>query len=416
MKVLVIGSGGREFAICRKLKASALVDEVYCAPGNPGMKNIDVHSVEIQENDFEALAMFAKQHAITWTMVGPEDALADGIVDYFTRVGLKIIGPDKQAAQLESSKDFALKFMQKFHIPTAQHQTCTSMEEVDAVLAQTSYPTVIKEDGLAGGKGVFIVENQKEALKVLATLKVSPQTPVIFEEYLEGPEYSIFVLLNQKSYQILPVAQDHKKIFDHDRGPNTGGMGAYSPVPQFDSTAFERTVKEIVDPTINGIHTMNFNYTGIIYIGIIMTTNGPKVIEYNVRLGDPETQVVLPRIKNDFGKLLTQCVDQEVMEHVEFENQAYVNVVLAAKGYPQNYVKGQLLPTFTVQNRGMIDYANVTVDDQGRLVGNGGRILSVIGIGDSIKEAQTNAYQILNDSPISQTYYRHDIANRAIQE
>ena len=193
-------------------------------------------------------------------------------------------------------------------------------------------------------------------------------------------------------------------------------MGAYSPVPQFDQADFDRTVNEIVEPTINGIHAMGFNYTGIIYIGIIMTANGPKVIEYNVRFGDPETQVVLPRIKNDFGKLLTQCVDQEVMEHVEFENQAYVNVVLAAKGYPRNYVKGQLLPTFIVQNRGMIDYANVTVDDQGRLVGNGGRILSVIGIGDSIKEAQTNAYQILNDSPISQTYYRHDIANRAIQE
>ena len=290
------------------------------------------------------------------------------------------------------------------------------MEEVDAVLAQTSYPTVIKEDGLAGGKGVFIVESQKGALKVLATLKVSPQTPVIFEEYLDGPEYSIFVLLNQKSFQILPVAQDHKKIFDHDRGPNTGGMGAYSPVPQFDQAAFDRTVKEIVEPTINGIHTMCFNYTGIIYIGIMMTANGPKVIEYNVRLGDPETQVVLPRIKNDFGKLLTECVDQEVLDPIEVNPQAYVNVVLAAKGYPQNYVKGQLLPDFEIQGQGMIDYANVAVDDQERLVGNGGRILSVIGIGDSIKEAQANAYEILSNHPVSQTYYRHDIANRAVQK
>lgn len=416
MRILVIGSGGREFAICRKLKASALVDEVYCAPGNSGMKSIGVHSVEIQENDFKALAAFAKQHAIAWTMVGPEDALADGIVDYFTEHGLKIIGPDKEAAQLESSKDFALRFMQKFQIPTAQYQTYTSMEDVNTALAQHSYPLVIKEDGLAGGKGVFIVENQKEALKVLATLKVSSQTPVIIEEYLEGPEYSIFVLLNQKSFQILPIAQDHKKIFDHDRGPNTGGMGAYSPVPQFSDDDFKQTVKEIVEPTVNGIHSMNFNYTGIIYIGIMMTANGPKVIEYNVRLGDPETQVVLPRIKNDFGKLLTQCVDQETIDPVEFENQAYVNVVLAAKGYPQNYVKGQLLPTFALQNRGMIDYANVAVDDQGRLVGNGGRILSVIGIGASIKEAQANAYQILSDNPIPQTYYRRDIANRAVQK
>lgn len=416
MKVLVIGSGGREFAICRKLKTSALIDEVYCAPGNPGMERIGVHPVEIQENNFEALATFAKQHAIAWTMVGPEDALADGIVDYFISNDLKIIGPDKQAAQLESSKDFALNFMQKFHIPTAQHQTCTSMEEVDAVLAQTSYPTVIKEDGLAGGKGVFIVENQKEALKILTTLKVSPQSPVIFEEYLDGPEYSIFVLLNQKSFQILPVAQDHKKIFDHDRGPNTGGMGAYSPVSQFTVVDFDRTVNEIVEPTINGIHTMGFNYTGIIYIGIMMTANGPKVIEYNVRLGDPETQVVLPRIKNDFGKLLTECVDQADLDPIEIDSQAYVNVVLAAKGYPQNYVKGQRLPEFTIHNKGMIDYANVAVDDQERLIGNGGRILSVIGIGDSIKEAQVNAYEILSDYPVNQTYYRHDIANRAVQE
>lgn len=416
MKVLVIGSGGREFAICRKLKTSALIDEVYCAPGNPGMERIGVHPVEIQENNFKALATFAKQHAIAWTMVGPEDALADGIVDYFISNDLKIIGPDKQAAQLESSKDFALNFMQKFHIPTAQHQTCTSMEEVDAVLAQTSYPTVIKEDGLAGGKGVFIVENQKEALKVLATLKVSPQSPVIFEEYLDGPEYSIFVLLNQKSFQILPVAQDHKKIFDHDRGPNTGGMGAYSPVPQFTVVDFDRTVNEIVEPTINGIHTMGFNYTGIIYIGIMMTTNGPKVIEYNVRLGDPETQVVLPRIKNDFGKLLTECVDQADLDPLEIDPQAYVNVVLAAKGYPQNYVKGQRLPEFIIHDKGMIDYANVAVDDHERLIGNGGRILSVIGIGDSIREAQANAYEILSDYPVNQTYYRHDIANRAVQK
>lgn len=416
MKVLVIGNGGREFAICRKLKSSALIDEVYCAPGNPGMERIGVHQVGIQENDFETLAAFAKQHAITWTLVGPENVLADGIVDYFTSKGLKIIGPDKQATKLESSKDFALNFMQKFHIPTAQHQTCFSMEEVHAALTQTSYPTVIKEDGLAGGKGVFIVENQEEALKVLATLKVSSKKPVIFEEYLDGPEYSIFVLLNRKSFQILPIAQDHKKIFDHDRGPNTGGMGAYSPVPQFDQAAYDRTVKEIVEPTINGIHAMDFNYTGIVYIGIIMTTNGPKVIEYNVRLGDPETQVVLPRIKNDFGKLLTECVDQEEIDPIEIDSRAYVNVVLAAKGYPQNYTKGQLLPNFKVHDQGMIDYANVTVDDQGRLIGNGVRILSVIGVGDSIREAQSNAYEILNSHPIEQTYYRHDIANRAVQK
>lgn len=416
MKVLVIGNGGREFAICRKLKSSALIDEVYCAPGNPGMERIGVHQVGIQENDFETLAAFAKQHAITWTLVGPENVLADGIVDYFTSKGLKIIGPDKQATKLESSKDFALNFMQKFHIPTAKHQTCFSMEEVHAALTQNSYPTVIKEDGLAGGKGVFIVENQEEALKVLATLKVSSKNPVIFEEYLDGPEYSIFVLLNQKSFQILPIAQDHKKIFDHDRGPNTGGMGAYSPVPQVDQAAYDRTVKEIVEPTINGIHAMNFNYTGIIYIGIIMTTNGPKVIEYNVRLGDPETQVVLPRIKNDFGKLLTECIDQEEIDPIEIDSRAYVNVVLAAKGYPQNYTEGQLLPNFEVHDQGMIDYANVTTDDQGRLIGNGGRILSVIGVGDSIREAQSNAYEILNSHPIEQTYYRHDIANRVVQK
>lgn len=416
MKVLVIGSGGREFAICRKLKESTLIKEVYCAPGNPGMKTIGVHPVEIQENDFESLATFAKQNEIEWTMVGPEDVLAGGIVDYFTDQGLKIIGPDKNAAQLESSKDFALDFMQKFNIPTAQHQTCTSIKEVDAVLAQTSYPAVIKEDGLAGGKGVFIVESQKEAQKVIADLEISPQNPLIFEEYLEGPEYSIFVLLNQKSFQVLPIAQDHKKAFDHDKGPNTGGMGAYSPVPQFDDAAFELTMKKIVEPTIDGIHTMKFNYTGIIYIGIMMTVNGPKVIEYNVRLGDPETQVVLPRIKNDFGKLLTECVDQEKIEAVEVRSQAYVNVVLAAEGYPQNYEKGQLLPTFSIQVSGMIDYANVALDDQNNLIGNGGRILSVIGIGDSIYKAQANAYQILNDNPVKQTYYRHDIANRAIKK
>lgn len=416
MKVLVIGSGGREFAICRKLVESSSVEEVYCAPGNPGMGKIGVRQVAVDENDFASLANFAKANEISWTMVGPEDVLSSGIVDYFNQQGLKIIGPDQEAAQLESSKEYALHFMDKFNIPTAKYHVCVSKEEAQAYLDEVSFPTVIKENGLAGGKGVYIVDNYDDAQKICANLEVTVEKPVIFEEYLSGSEYSIFVLLNQKSFQVLPLAQDHKKALDGDQGLNTGGMGAYSPVPQFSDTDYEKTKQQIILPTINGIRKSHLNYTGILYIGIIMTSEGPKVIEYNVRLGDPETQVVLPRIKNDFGQLLTECVSQQTIEPIQIDEKAYVNVVLAAKGYPQKYNKGQSLPQFKTDGLGIIDYANVGEGDSDTLVGNGGRILSVIGIGDSLKEAQQRSYQILDDNPVEDTYYRHDIANRALNQ
>lgn len=414
MKLLVIGSGGREFAICRKLVESPSVEKVYCAPGNPGMSEIGVQQVSIDENDFASLVDFVKENGISLTMVGPEDVLSSGIVDYFKQEGLKIVGPDREAAQLESSKEYALHFMNKFDIPTANYHVCTSQKEVRDYLNEVSFPTVIKENGLAGGKGVYIADNYDTAQEICAGLEITAEKPIIFEEFLSGSEYSVFVLLNQKSFQILPLAQDHKKALDNDQGLNTGGMGAYSPVPQLRHADYEKTKQQIILPTINGIRKLHLNYTGIIYIGIIVTSKGPKVIEYNVRLGDPETQVVLPRIQNDFGKLLTECVDQQEIEEIRVNGKSYVNVVLAAKGYPQKYHEGQNLPQFDTHDLGMIDYANVEADNLNKLKGNGGRILSVIGVGNSLQEAQQRAYQILNDNHVDDTYYRHDIANRAL--
>lgn len=416
MKLLVIGSGGREFAICRKLVESPSVEKVYCAPGNPGMSEIGVQQVSIDENDFASLVGFVKENDISLTMVGPEDVLSAGIVDYFKQEGLKIVGPDREAAQLESSKEYALHFMDKFDIPTASYHVCTSQKEVQDYLNEVSFPTVIKENGLAGGKGVYIVNDYDAAQRVCDGLEITVEKPVIFEEFLSGSEYSIFVLLNQKSFQVLPLAQDHKKALDDDQGLNTGGMGAYSPVPQFSHADYEKTKQQIIIPTVNGIRKSQLNYTGILYIGIIMTSNGPKVIEYNVRLGDPETQVVLPRVQNDFGELLAECVNQQEIEEIQVNDKAYVNVVLAAKGYPQKYNEGQRLPRFDVHDLGMIDYANVTAGNSNNLKGNGGRILSVIGVGNSLQEAQQRAYQILSDNPVDDTYYRHDIANRALNQ
>ena len=319
VNLLVVGSGGREHAICKALLKSEKVAKVYCAPGNPGMTFDGIEVVAINELNFDALKGFVYDNDIEWTFVGPEDALVAGIVDSFREDNLKIFGPDKRAAQLEGSKNYAMEFMDRYHIPTAKFKTYTTSDEAIAGLKEFDEPVVIKEDGLAAGKGVVIAQSYQEAEDEIRLMFRKGQKKVVLEEFLVGNEYSMFLVLSDKGYRILPMAQDHKRAYDNDEGPNTGGMGAYSPLPQLSDAEYQAMITDIVEPTVKGLEAGDYHYHGILYIGMIMTKEGPKVIEYNVRLGDPETQVVLPRVESDFAELIDAAINDKQLPEFQIK-------------------------------------------------------------------------------------------------
>ncbi|WP_302118250.1 phosphoribosylamine--glycine ligase [uncultured Limosilactobacillus sp.] len=410
--VLVVGEGGREFAIAKKLQKSPRVKQVYCAPGNVGMAAIGVVPVAIAETDFAKLIQFAKDHEVAWTFVGPEDCLVDGIVDEFEAAGLKAFGPDARAAQLEGSKDYALNFMKNYHVPTARHATYRDQTAAINGVDQFGFPVVIKENGLAGGKGVVIAKTQDEAVRTIKEMFANGQARLVIEECLTGSEYSMFVLVSNGHYRILPMAQDHKRAFDGDEGPNTGGMGAYSPLPQLSSAVFQRMVDEVVKPTVDGLVAGGYHYHGILYIGLILTDEGPKVIEYNVRLGDPETQVILPRMKTDLFELVDAAINDQPLPEVIEGADACFGVVLASKGYPTKPIHGQKLGVFPAAANITIDYANVT-GTANELLGAGGRLLMVIGEDLSLQKAHDQVYDYLARLNEPECFYRHDIGAKA---
>lgn len=412
VNLLVIGEGGREFAIAKKLKRSPHVDHVYCAPGNVGMPTVGVEPVDIEENDFAGLIRFAKEHDVKWTFVGPEDCLVDGIVDDFHAAGLKIFGPDARAAQLEGSKDYALNFMNNYGVPTAKHASYRDQTAILEHVDQFGYPVVIKENGLAGGKGVVIAKDYDEAVQTIKEMFASGQARIVLEECLDGPEYSMFVVISNGHYRILPMAQDHKRAYDGDRGLNTGGMGAYSPLPQLADADREQMINEVVKPTVDGLVKGEYHYHGILYIGLMLTADGPKVIEYNVRLGDPETQVVLPRLATDLYELVDAAIDDRPLPEIKESAEASFGVVLASKGYPKKPVHGQELGSFPASEGIEIDYANVsgTLD---HLEGAGGRLLMVIAEENTLQEAHDRVYSYLDQLDQPECFYRHDIGAKA---
>lgn len=412
VNLLVIGEGGREFAIAKKLKRSPHVDHVYCAPGNVGMPTVGVEPVDIEENDFAGLIRFAKEHDVKWTFVGPEDCLVDGIVDDFHAAGLKIFGPDARAAQLEGSKDYALNFMNNYGVPTAKHASYRDQTAILEHVDQFGYPVVIKENGLAGGKGVVIAKDHDEAVQTIKEMFASGQARIVLEECLDGPEYSMFVVISNGHYRILPMAQDHKRAYDGDRGLNTGGMGAYSPLPQLADADREQMINEVVKPTVDGLVKGEYHYHGILYIGLMLTADGPKVIEYNVRLGDPETQVVLPRLATDLYELVDAAIDDRPLPEIKESAEASFGVVLASKGYPKKPVHGQKLGSFPASEGIEIDYANVsgTLD---HLEGAGGRLLMVIAEENTLQEAHDRVYSYLDQLDQPECFYRHDIGAKA---
>ena len=412
VNVLVVGEGGREFAIAKKLQASSHVKQVYCAPGNVGMPTVGVQPVDIAETDFAGLIRFAKEHNVAWTFVGPEDCLVDGIVDDFRAAGLKAFGPTARAAQLEGSKDYALNFMNNYHVPTARHASYRDQTAAIAGVDQFGFPVVIKENGLAGGKGVVIAKDRETAVQTIKEMFDRGQARLVLEECLVGQEYSMFVLLSNGHYRILPMAQDHKRAYDGDKGPNTGGMGSYSPLPQLTASDLQRIIDQVVVPTVNGLVAGEYHYHGILYIGLIMTAAGPKVIEYNVRLGDPETQVILPRLKTDLFELVNRALNDEPLPEVVVDEQASFGVVLASKGYPQKPVHGQALGQLPVVDGIQIDYANVagSLDE---LKGNGGRLLMVETMAPTLQAAHDAVYDYLDQLNEPECFYRKDIGAKA---
>ncbi len=416
MNILVVGRGGREHTIAWKVAESNLVDTVFAAPGNPGMTSVAT-IVDIDETDFDALISFAKKEQIELTIVGPEVPLSQGIVDRFEEEGLRIFGPRKEAAIIEGSKSFAKDLMKKYNIPTAEYETFTSYEDAKAYIEEKGAPIVIKADGLAAGKGVVVAMTMDEALTSLHEMMNDAKfgeasTQVVIEEFLQGEEFSLMAFINGSKVYPMVISQDHKRAYDHDMGPNTGGMGAYSPVPQIPSAVVDEAVKTILQPTVDAMIEENRTFTGILYAGLMLTKDGAKVIEYNARFGDPETQVVLPRLKSDLVEVLLGILNGEDVQ-LDWTEEAVIGVVLAAKGYPNEYQKGAPIHLQEFANGTILFHAGTDVRD-GEFVTNGGRVLAVVSKGANLKAAQETAYEEIKKVQCEDLFYRTDIGNKAI--
>ena len=418
MKLLVIGSGGREHAICRKLLEDPQVDAVFCAKGNPGMQKDGVQLVDIAEDNHPALIQFVKEQQIDWTFVGPEIPLLNGIVDDFQAAGLKIFGPNQQAAMIEGSKDFAKQLMRDYHIPTAKYQTFSDFEAAKSYVLENGAPIVIKADGLAAGKGVVVAMTEQEALEALEDMLLdhkfgASSAQVVVEEFLAGEEFSLLSFVRENEVYPMVIAQDHKRIFDGDKGPNTGGMGAYSPVPQIPESMVQTAIKEIVQKAADGMVDRKTPFTGILYAGLIATNEGPKVIEFNARFGDPETQVVLPRLKTSLAQIIDDLLNNRQPD-IAWYDFATLGVVVAAPGYPADYEKNIVLPEMQNTEEQTVYYAGVTAKKE-QLVSSGGRVFLVTSQGTNLADAQQKAYAYLNQYDLSQFFYRKDIGFKALK-
>lgn len=422
MKVLVIGGGGREHAIVWKLSQSPKVDKIYCAPGNAGISEI-AECIDIDINDFESLIDFVRYEWIDLTIVGPEEPLSKGIVDAFEKEGRRIVGPTKAAARLESSKVFAKDFMKQYLIPTAEYKVFASYLHAEDYVRMKGAPVVIKADGLAAGKGVIVAETVDEAIDALRLIMKdkafgSAGDRVIVEDFLEGEEASFMVFTDGKSVVPMVSSQDHKRVFDNDEGPNTGGMGAYSPAPVITKEIEEEIIDSIIKPTIRGLKNEGIKYKGILYAGLMIKDKKPYVLEFNCRFGDPETQPVLCRLDSDLLDICLALTDEKLSEiDINWKNNASVCVVLASKGYPGKYEKGKIIHGLedVKKIRDVMVFHAGTAFDNTHIVTNGGRVLGVTATGRDIKSAKQRAYEAIKKIHFENMHYRKDIADRAIK-
>lgn len=422
MKVLVVGSGAREHAIAHALLKGESVEEVTVAPGNPGIAADGIKTVNISQSDHEALINFVKEHNYDFAFIGPEVPLMNGIVDDFEANNIPAFGPNKAAAQIEGSKDFAKKLMHRHNVPTAAYQTFDALEPARAYVLEHGAPIVIKADGLAAGKGVTVAMDEQTALDALEDIFVDHRfgkagAKVVIEEFLQGREFSLMSFVSGTDFWVMPISQDHKRAYDGDKGPNTGGMGAYSPVPQISNETVERAINEIVRPTVEGLAKEGTPFTGILYAGLIDTATGPKVIEFNARFGDPETEVVLPRLTSDFGDAIWNILQHKTPTFTWQNNGVTLGVIIASEGYPGTLVTGTPLPQIPVdENQGQhVYYAGVkSQEETGNLVTSSGRVALVQVHGEDVEDAQKNVYSILDKLNLPHMFFRHDIASKAL--
>lgn len=422
MKILIVGSGGREHAIAWAAARSPKAEKIYCAPGNAGIAEF-AECVDIGAMEFDKLAAFAKEKEIDLTIIGMDDPLVGGIVDVFEAEGLRVFGPRKNAAIIEGSKAFSKDLMKKYQIPTAAYETFTDPEKALTYLETAKMPIVLKADGLALGKGVLICKNLEEAKAGVKTLMLDKQfgdagNEIVIEEFMTGREVSVLAFCDGKTIKCMTSAQDHKRAKDGDQGLNTGGMGTFSPSPFYTKEVEAFCEEHIYQPTMDAMAAEGRPFTGILFTGLMLTEDGPKVLEYNARFGDPEAQVVLPRMKNDMIEVMEACVDGKLDEvELEFEDNAAVCVVLASDGYPESYEKGfeiQGLETFKEKDDYYVFHAGTKFDGD-KIVTNGGRVLGVVAKGDDLKAARANAYAATDWIDFANKYKRNDIG-KAIDE
>ena len=422
MKILVIGSGGREHALVWKIAQSKLVSKIYCAPGNGGIAQI-AECVAIKADDIKGLLDFAQEQKIDLTVVGPEAPLVAGLVDEFEKAGLKVFGPSAKAARLEASKAFAKQVMLEAGVPTATSATCLGIDEAsEAITNLDSFPVVIKADGLAAGKGVIICKNAEEAQDAVTNMQVrkvfgQAGETVIIEEFLEGEEASILVLTDGQEAVPLASSQDHKRIFDKDNGSNTGGMGAYSPVPVVTDELLDQVMKKVVYPVIQSLKKRGSPYRGILYAGIMVTKNGPKVLEFNVRFGDPETQADLSRLESDLVPAMLWTIGEAKKPDLKGSRKSSVCVVVASGGYPGSIENGKEIKGLDKAGKikDVVIFHAGTKKMNGQIVTNGGRVLGVTARGTTIKDAIAKVYQAVGKIHFEGMHYRHDIAWRALK-
>lgn len=411
MKILVIGKGGREHALALAASKSALCDQLYCAPGNPGMAQIG-QLVEISDSDIQGLADFAKKEGIDLTIVGPENALADGIVDVFEEEGLKIFGPTKAAAQVEASKDFAKGLMKKYNIPTADYQTFDNYESAEAYVKEKGAPIVIKENGLKAGKGVTVATDLDMAIDALKIAFEIPGNSVVIEEFLEGFEFSLIALVHDEQVYPLECAQDHKRVGDDDTGPNTGGMGSYSPVRAITKEMVDTAMETIMKPMAKALCQEGCPFTGFLYGGLMVTKRGIEVIEFNCRFGDPEAEVILCRLTSDFVQNILDVMDNKEPE-LTWSDKTSHGVVLASEGYPAGSTKNAVIEGAEDVD-GLVYHMGTKLED-GKLLTNGGRVLMVVTMADQLEDAMQNTYRQIEKVQCDKLFCRHDIGRKDLR-
>lgn len=414
MKILVVGGGGREHAICWKLSNEADVEKIYCAPGNAGISNV-AECINIGDSDIEALVKFAKENKIDLTIVGPEVPLVAGIVDEFEKENLKVFGPNRKCAQLEGSKAFSKEFMIRHNLPTAKYKEYTDLDKAIAEIDEFGYPVVIKADGLAAGKGVVIPENREDAIETLKEMMADHKfghagDKIVIEEFLTGVETSILAFVDNHTIVPMVSAKDHKKVFEEETGLNTGGMGTFSPSEIYTDELAKEIQEKILDKTLEGFKKDNLDYKGILFVGLMITEDGPKVLEYNVRFGDPETQSVLFRLNTDLNKIMTAIIDNNLKNiEINYSKEEAICVMLTSGGYPEAYEKGKVITGLENLDSDIVVFHSGTKFNGKDIVTNGGRVIGITTKGSSVKEASDKVYENIKKINFEGMHYRKDI-------